>query len=154
MIRQELPNYHGKNHQCHGPHRCTNCVNARYFSSADRAMQSNFFFLFLLLVFQQGRTGRENSREGQEKSPDCRTIFAGDYACKDANGPSEEKTENELIPFRLTQSRKIDAYIQCEYLNSQNQSPKETPSHTGIKVTVTNKLDALRFISSQLAQVA
>lgn len=85
-------------------------------------MQSDLFFPLLLLVFQQGRTGGENCREGQEKSADRRAVFFGDQAGEDANGSAEEKTESELIPLRIAQGRKIDADVQSD--SPHQQEPK------------------------------
>jgi len=56
--------------------------------------------------------------------------------------------------FAWRSADKLTLIFKNIYLSSKNQRPRETTNHTGIRLTVTERLDHWPFISSQVAQEA
>lgn len=68
--------------------------------------------------------------------------------------PPKKNRRANWCHFASRRADKLTLTFKVIYLSSKKQSPNAVASQTGIKLTVTTKLDALRFISSQLAQDA
>jgi hypothetical protein len=69
-------------------------------ASLPRIVPSKPCCCFFSRVFNQGRTGWENRRKGQEQASDSGIRFVGSQSAGDCDGSAECKSENVFVPFR------------------------------------------------------
>src|SRR5579872_381078 len=136
MRGQKLPNDCGERKQAKASHGRTCGVHACSLPSPDTSVHTIFFFLLLLMFFNQGRTRRKNCREGQQESCYDWPIVLRHETGNGGDDATEKKTQCELAPSRVPKGRNIHSYGGL-HLKTTAQSPKAMANQNGMAQSVT-----------------
>lgn len=95
--------------------------------AANYSIHAFLLLAFPLMLFKQGHAAGENCRESKEEPSEAGPTFLRDYAGAGGYQTAENKTQQELPPFRPFQSGCADGYNHRGQLTITYQSPVATP---------------------------
>jgi hypothetical protein len=130
VIWQELPNATREYDQAKAAEGCSCSIRACRLTASNYSAHAFLLFAFALVLFHQGDAAGENRRKSKEQSTEAGTEFFGDHSCTSRYQAAQNKSQQELPPFRPLQSGCADGNDHRGQLTITYQSPVATPIQT------------------------
>jgi len=154
LLRQEPPNNRGKHHHSDASHGGAGCIYTGDFSSADRAVQSSSFLFSCCSFSSNVALAGKIAGKAINRPPSAGPYLFAMMPARTQMAPPNRNLRANWYHFAWRSADKLTLIFKDIYLSSKNQRPRETANHTGIRLTVTERLDHWPLISSQVAQEA
>ena len=124
-----LPDEKSEHHHPHAPERCSPRIRCRSLSSSSSIRSLGRCSFFVLMLFYERETRRQDGGKCQKKPSHHRAEPHGNSTGRGGNETSKNKTKEELPPSYLSERCKVNVNVHVELIIEVRTTISQRPWH-------------------------